>query len=42
MDKENGVQHIFVYAGTQATPTGIYMLTRTIDTDKLRKAMEKH
>ena len=39
IDKENGVQHIFVYAGTQATPTGIYRITRTLDTERLSKIM---
>lgn len=39
MDEENGVQHIFIYCGRYATPTGIYKITRTLDTDKLRKVM---
>jgi hypothetical protein len=39
MDEENGVQHIFIYCGRYSTPAGIYRITRTLDTDKLRKAM---
>ena len=41
MDKENGVQHIFIYCGPFSTPTGIYRITRTLDTDKLNKAMRR-
>jgi len=41
IDEENGVQHIFIYCGKYATPTGIYRITRTLDTDKLRKTMKK-
>ena len=39
MDEANGVQHIFIYCGQYSTPTGIYRITRTLDTDKLRKSM---
>ncbi len=38
IDESNGVQHIFIYCGRYATPTGIYRITRTLDTDKLRYA----
>ena len=41
MDKENGVQHIFVYCGPFSTPTGIYRITRTLDTEKFRKALSR-
>jgi len=41
IDKENGVQHVFIYCGRFATPTGIYRITRTLDTDKLRNAMRE-
>ncbi len=41
MDVENGVQHIFVYCGTYRTPTGIYRITRTLDTPKLAAAMQR-
>lgn len=36
MDVENGVQHIFIYCGTFGLPTGIYRITRTLDTNRLR------
>jgi len=38
IDEDNEVQHIFIYCGKYATPTGIYRITRTLDTRKLRKA----
>ena len=38
IDEERGVQHIFIYCGRYSTPTGIYRITRTLDTDKLRRA----
>ncbi|MEI7729561.1 MAG: sialidase family protein [Verrucomicrobiota bacterium] len=39
MDEANGVQHVFVYAGLFATgKTGIYRITRTLHTDRLRTA----
>ena len=38
MDVEQGVQHVFVYAGTFGTPTGIYRITRTLDTPTLSAA----
>jgi hypothetical protein len=41
IDLENGVQHIFVYCGRYATPSGIYRISRTLHTDKLRDAMAK-
>jgi len=31
MDLSRGVQHIFIYCGRYATPTGIYRLTRSLD-----------
>lgn len=37
IDEEDGVQHIFIYCGRYSTPTGIYRITRTLDTDKLRQ-----
>ena len=35
IDLKNGVQHIFIYCGRFATPTGIYRITRTLKTDEL-------
>ena len=39
MDRDEGVQHIFIYCGRYSTPTGIYRISRTLETDKLREAM---
>ena len=36
IDVEVGVQHIFIYCGRYDTPTGIYRITRTLETEKLR------
>lgn len=36
MDEARGVQHIFIYCGSYATPAGIYRITRTLDTNRLR------
>jgi hypothetical protein len=41
MDEENGVQHIFIYCGPFSTPTGIYRITRTLDTHKLNAHMRQ-
>lgn len=41
MDRENGVQHIFIYCGTYRTPTGVYRITRTLHTDKLSAAIRR-
>ena len=35
IDEKEGVQHIFVYMGRQTGPSGIFHLTRTLDTPKL-------
>ena len=37
MDEKAGVQHIFFYAGKPQGPAGIFRLTRTLDTEKLRR-----
>ena len=39
MDVERGVQHIFFYCGTYRSPTGVYRITRTLDTPKLATAL---
>lgn len=31
-----GVQHIFIYAGAPAGSAGIFQLTRSLDTERLR------
>ena len=41
IDEDEGVQHIFIYCGRYSTPAGIYRITRTLDTDKLREAMSQ-
>ena len=35
-------QHIFIHCGRYATPTGIYRISRTLDTHRLREAMRPH
>ena len=37
LDEMAGVQHIFFYAGKPQGPAGIFRLTRTLDTEKLRR-----
>ncbi len=36
IDAERGVQHIFVYMGYPAGPTGVFRVTRTLDTPRLK------
>jgi len=38
IDVDQGVQHVFVYSGTFGTPTGVYRITRTLDTPRLSAA----
>jgi hypothetical protein len=40
-DVQRGVQHVFIYSGRFNGPAGIYRITRTLDTDKLRNAMQR-
>ena len=37
IDEDRGVQHIFIYCGRYATPAGIYRITRSLETDKVRQ-----
>jgi hypothetical protein len=37
IDKDRGVQHIVIYCGTYRTPAGVYRITRTLDTARLRQ-----
>lgn len=37
VDLQRGMQHIFVYAGWRRAPTGIYRISRTLDTDRWRQ-----
>jgi len=41
IDQDEGAQHIFIYCGRYSTPAGIYRISRTLDTDKLREAMSQ-
>ena len=41
IDEAEGLQHIFIYCGRYSTPAGIYRISRTLDTDKLRDAMSQ-
>jgi len=38
IDAGRDLQHIFIYVGYYTGPTGIYRITRTLDTDRLREA----
>lgn len=40
VDLKRGQQHIFVYAGWRRTPTSIYRLSRSLDTDRIRHAIQ--
>ncbi len=39
VDEKNGVQRIFVYAGWRRSPSGIFCITRSLDTERLRAAL---
>ena len=41
IDTTAGVQHIFIYAGAPAGPAGIFRLTRTLDTARLRTLLHQ-
>lgn len=41
IDEDQGVQHIFIYCGRYSTPTGIYRISRTLETGRLRHAMSQ-
>jgi len=41
MDGQRRVQHVFIYCGAFASPTGIYRITRTLHTGKLCKVMRR-
>jgi len=36
---KHGVQHIFIYWGRYVIPTGIYRMTRDINTKKMNQAI---
>ena len=40
IDAKRGVQHIFIYAGRPAGPSGIFRVTRTLDTPALRTSQD--
>ena len=35
IDRKRGVQHIFIYSGHVDGPSGVFRITRTLDTPKL-------
>ncbi len=39
VDIDAGMQHIFVYAGWRRSPASIFRISRTLDTDALRRAL---
>ena len=41
IDTSAGVQHIFIYAGAPAGPSGIFRLTRSLDTGRLGMLLRK-
>ena len=41
LDARRGVQHIFVYAGHPNGPAGIFRISRTLDTPKLKAALRE-
>ena len=40
VDEKNGVQHIFVYIGSPLGPSGIFRITRSLDTQRLSAFLE--
>ena len=38
IDEEEGVQHVFIYCGRYSTPAGVYRITRTLETERLRES----
>ncbi len=41
IDAQRGVQHIFVYSGHPYGPAGVFRITRTLNTPRLREALAK-
>jgi hypothetical protein len=39
IDEQRGVEHIFIYAGWHTGPSGIFRLTRTLDTEQLKERL---
>jgi len=40
IDARHGIQHIFIYSGHPNGPAGVFRITRTLDTPKLRSAFK--
>jgi len=40
LDTARGVQHVFVYAGWRRRPCNLYRITRTLDTERWRRAQQ--
>jgi hypothetical protein len=41
LDANRGVQHIFIYSGHPNGPAGVFRITRTLDTPRLRRAADR-
>lgn len=41
VDRDRGVQHIFIYSGHPNGPAGVFRITRTLDTPKLVEVLNK-
>ena len=41
LDEKRGVQHVFFYCGHPGGPAGVFRMTRTLDTPKLAKLLER-
>ena len=39
IDPQRGVQHIFIYTGHPNGPAGVFRITRTLRTDKLKETL---
>lgn len=41
IDKQRGVQHIFIYSGHPNGPAGVFRITRTLETDRLAEFLNE-
>ncbi len=42
IDKKRGVQHIFIYIGHPNGPAGVFRITRTLQTPKLKQLLAEN
>ncbi len=40
IDEKRGVQHVFIYTGHPNGPAGVYRITRTLNTPKLKSILD--